>query len=553
MEIETRFTSCLRHYSNGSLGGEQASRCFESRFQTPDVSSESFEQRDALCFQNESSDVVWSLTTRLYYKAFAEAKPCLLLYTRMEWKGETMNPSTPSPMEFAAFVALDWADQKHAWALRSPGQRRVQHGELENTPEAMEVWASELEQRFGGQPVAVALEQPRGAVVAVLSKYAHLVLFPVHPNTLAHYRQSFYPSGAKSDPSDAELLLELLVQHRDRLRPLKPDTVETRLLQFLVEDRRRLVDDRTRYSNRLTACLKQVFPQVLQWFDDVTSPLVGDLLERWPSLTELQRARPDTLRHFFQQHNCRDQARIQERLGALALAVPATHDPALLEAGALAIRSLVPLIAELREAIARYEERIEEVAEAHPEFPIMDSFPGAGPVLAPRLIAALGTDRSRFQSAQELQCYTGIAPVLQASGQQRWVHCRWACPKFVRQTIHEWAQHSMAKCDWAREYYQAQRSRGKSHHTAVRALGFKWLRVLFRCWQDRTPYQEQIYLEALARHASRYAAGAARPPAHPPTPEAAAAASAAQPATASAVQLQWESVAGFLKLGVVSP
>jgi len=464
-----------------------------------------------------------------------------------------MNPSTPSTVEFGAFVALDWADQKHAWALQALGQGRRQHGELENTPEAIEVWASELEQRFGGRPIAVALEQPRGAVVAVLSKYAHLVLFPVHPSTLAHYRQSFYPSGAKSDPSDADLLLELLVQHRDRLRPLQPDTMETRLLQFLVEERRRLVDDRTRYSNRLTACLKQVFPQVLKWFDDVTCPLVGDLLQRWPSLTELQRARPDTLRRFFQEHNCRDQERIEERLRLLPQAVPVTHDPALLQAGSLAIRSFVQVIAQVREGIARYERKIEEVAQSHPDFLLMDSFPGAGPALAPRLIAALGTDRSRFQSAQELQCYTGIAPVLAASGQQRWVHCRWACPKFVRQTIHEWAQHSIGGCDWARDYYQAQRSRGKSHHTAIRALAFKWLRVLFRCWQDRAPYQEQIYLAALGRRASRSpVAGAPPPPAHQPTPEPGAPPAPAQPPTASAVQLRWESCAGFFKLGVVS-
>jgi len=217
-----------------------------------------------------------------------------------------MNPSQPAAVEFAAFVALDWADQKHAWALQAAGQAGVEYGQLENTPEAIEVWVSELEQRFGGRPIAVALEQPRGAVVAVLSKYAHLVLYPVHPSTLAHYRQSFYPSGAKSDPSDADLLLELLLQHRDRLQPLKPDTVQTRLLQFLVEERRRLVDDITRYSNRLLAALKQTFPQVLKWFGDVSSPLVGDLLQRWPTWQELQRARPDTLRKFFQQHNCRN-------------------------------------------------------------------------------------------------------------------------------------------------------------------------------------------------------------------------------------------------------
>src|SRR5262249_61080788 len=125
------------------------------------------------------------------------------------------------------------------------------------------------------------------------------------------------------------------------------------------------------------------------------------------------------------------------------------------------------------------------------------------PALAPRLIAALGTDRRRFQSAQELQCYTGIAPVLESSGKQRWVHCRWACPKFVRQTIHEWALHSIAQSDWARTYYQLHRSRGKSHHTAVRPLGFTWLRILFRCWRDRQPYQEQTYRQALVPRASR--------------------------------------------------
>jgi transposase len=460
-----------------------------------------------------------------------------------------MNPSQSSAVEFAAFVALDWADQKHAWALQVPGQARAHYGELENTPEAIEIWASELEQRFGGRPLAVALEQPRGAVVAVLSKYAHLALFPVHPTTLAHYRQSFYPSGAKSDPSDADLLLELLVQHRDRLRPLQPDTVETRLLQFLVEERRRLVDDKTRYSNRLTGCLKQVFPQILKWFGDITGPLVGDLLQRWPSLQQLQRARPNTLRRFFYEHNCRDQELIEQRLQLLGQAVPATHDPALLQSGRLTVGSLVRLIAQLRENIARYEEQIEEVAQAHPDFFIVDSLPGAGRALAPRLIAALGTDRSRFDKAEQLQCYTGIAPVSESSGRQCWVHYRWACPKFIRQTMHEWALHSIGQCGWARDYYQLQRSRGKSHHAAVRALAFKWLRILFRCWKDRTPYNEQIYLEALHRRSSSSPASL-QLSTHPTTPEPPC---PAQPPASSPVQLQWESCAGFFKLGVVSP
>src|SRR5215831_7566872 len=129
-----------------------------------------------------------------------------------------------------------------------------------------------------GRPIAVCLEQARGALVYVLTKYSHLVLFPVHPTTAARYRETFCTSGAKDDPNDTALLLDLLLRHRERLRPLQPDTVETRLLQFLVEERRRMVNERTRQSNRLTDCLKQYFPQILLWFDRVDSPLVGDLL-----------------------------------------------------------------------------------------------------------------------------------------------------------------------------------------------------------------------------------------------------------------------------------
>src|SRR6266480_2337023 len=105
--------------------------------------------------------------------------------------------------EFAAFIGIDWADQKHAWAMQTPSDNTLMQGELDHTPEAIEAWAIELSRRFSGQPIAVALEQSRGSLVFMLSKYAHLVLFPVHPTTLMKYRESFRPSGAKSDPSDA--------------------------------------------------------------------------------------------------------------------------------------------------------------------------------------------------------------------------------------------------------------------------------------------------------------------------------------------------------------
>jgi transposase len=389
----------------------------------------------------------------------------------------------------------------------------------------VDVWAADLQQRFGGRPVAVALEQKRGTVVYMLIKYAHLVLYPVPPGMSASYRQAFFPSGAKDDPGDTELLLDLLLRHRERLRPWQPDTQETRLLQFLVEDRRQMVNEKTRQVLRLTDCLKQYFPQLRGWFADLDSPLVGALLERWPDLQHLQRAHPGTLRRFFHEHNCRKEERIQERIDAIYVATPATTDPAVLEACSRKARNLVKLLRTLRDNIGELDQRIQELVACHPDGALFASLPGAGMATVPRLIAAFGTRRERYDSAYQVQCYSGIAPVTEASGQTKWVHFRCACPKFLRQTFHEFAGQSILQSEWAKAYYQQQRARKKSHHAAVRALAYKWIRIIFRCWKDGRPYNEQQYLQSMRRRSSLLG-----------------------PDNASATAVGWKTVAGFQKL-----
>lgn len=433
-----------------------------------------------------------------------------------------------SSPEFSVTVALDWADQKHAVALQVSGDNRVEKSELKNTPEAIDDWARKLAQRFPDRLIAVAIEQSRGAVVATLTKYAHLVIVPVHPNTLANYRKSFCPSGAKSDPGDTELLLDLVQRHPDRFQVLKADSVETRTLQLLTEQRRKLVEDRVAYSLRLTAWLKQVFPQVLDWFADICSPAVEQFLLRFPTLDALQRARRETMCQFFQKRTWRRKENIELRLQEVSAAVPITNDVALLEAGAVAIHHLLKTVALLRESIALLSKRIEELYRSHPDFFIFDSLPGAGEALGPRLLAALGTDRNRFSSASELQCWCGIAPVLESSGNHRRVHFRLACPKFVRQSVHEWAVRSIPHCDWAHGFYQQKRSRHVSHNAAIRALAFKWLRILFRCWKNRVPYDETLYLAALEKRRLHTVSD-----------------------DSAAPNLDWRRVAGFFKLSVI--
>ncbi len=429
------------------------------------------------------------------------------------------------PTEFAAMIAIDWADQQHAWAMQT-GTSKVEMGTIDHTPEAVDGWAAELRLRFGGRSIAVALEQSRGPLVFMLTKYDHLVIFPVHPTMLVNYRKSFRPSGAKDDPSDARLLLDILMLHPDKLRRFDPDTPETRRLQFLVEERRKFVHEKTRYSNRLTAHLKMYFPQVLDWFDEIGSNIAAEFLERWPNLEKLRRVKPATIERFFIDHNSRDPDRIKERLQQMRKAVSATTDTAVVTSSSAAVVAWSGLLKQVLIAIAAYDQQIDEIAKVHPDYALIKSFPGAGPALAPRLIAALGSRRERYQNAAEVQRYSGIAPVVASSGKQHWVHWRWACPKFLRQTFHEWALHSIAYSDWAREYYDCQRAKGKRRNTAIRSLAFKWIRILFRCWKDCKPYDKAVYQRTLD--------------ARRPNPQ----------GNSATVELQWKNVAGLRKISL---
>ena len=167
-------------------------------------------------------------------------------------------------------------------------------------------------------------------------------------------------------------------------------------------------------------------------------------------------------------------------------------------------------MAVLRESIRQLEKHIAERAAQQEDWHIFQSLPGAGVALAPRLMVALGTQRDRYSSASDLQSFSGIAPVKEASGNTQWVHFRQACPKFLRQTFHEWAACSIAQCEWAKAYHQQQKARGKNHHVAVRALAFKWMRILCRCWKDRQPYREEIYLASLAKRRTAMVAALAK-------------------------------------------
>jgi transposase len=407
-----------------------------------------------------------------------------------------------SQEDFAAFVGLDWADAKHDICIQATGSEKREFLVLEHSPEAIDTWVRTLRTRFNGQPVAVCLELNKGPIVAALCKYDFLVLFPVNPFTLAKYRETFTPSRAKDDPTDAALQVELLLKHRDKLTPLTPQSPTMRALAQLVEHRRRLVGDKVRLTNRLTSALKNYFPQVLQWFEEKDTAIFCDFLSRWPTLKAAQLARRSTLEGFFHEHHVRSADVIATRIQAIKSAVALTTDEGIITPTTLMVQALVAQLRVTLGAIADFDKAIAQRAQCHPDFPLFNTLPGAGAVFAPRLLVAFGEQRARYPSAEELQKYAGIAPVTERSGKQSWVHWRYQCPKFLRQTFVEWAAESIRHSFWARVYYQQQRDKGKAHQAAVRALAFKWIRILYRCWQERTPYDEAVYLQALQRRSA---------------------------------------------------
>ena len=410
-----------------------------------------------------------------------------------------MNPFTHGP--YTAYIGIDWADTKHDVCMQVAECEQREFTCLPHQVNDIEQWALSLRRRFGG-PIAIALELAQGPIVYALQKYDFLVLFPINPSTLAKYREAFTPSRAKDDPTDAELALDLLLCHPDRFQPLKPQSVELRALATLVEQRRDLVNDRVRITNRLRSTLKQYYPQVLEWFDRINTPLFCDFITRWPTLEQVKRARRSTLERFFRQHSMRFPQVLENRYQAIKAATPLTQDVGVVTPHRLYTLVLAEQLRVILQAIRRYDEEIAQLAPQHPDYELFSALPGAGPSLAPRLLVAFGEQRDRFTSAAEVQKYSGVAPVTERSGRKHWVHWRWQCSTFLRQTFVEWAAQTVNKSFWAGAYYRQQKAKGSSHQAAVRALAFKWIRILYRCWQTRTPYDELTYLEALRRRGS---------------------------------------------------
>jgi len=406
--------------------------------------------------------------------------------------------NTPHPYDL--IIGLDRSDRTADLHLIITATGQHSWATIDTAPEALWEWLLELRQQHPQARVALCLEQPAVHLISFLEAYEWIRLYPINPITLQKYREAFVTSRAKDDAKDAHFLAELLLSHHSQLKVWAPEESQTRAVQQLVLHRRAVVDERTGLANRLQALLKQYFPQALVLCGgDLWRPLATEFLLKWPSLQAVQKAKPASLKTFYYLHGSRSAKLLEGRLALVDKAVPVTDQMALIESFVVRVQLVCRQLKLTQHTIQTYDKKIAQAFAQHPDRQIFASLPGAGPVLAPRLLASMGSQRERYQSAAGLQQYTGVAPVTKRSGGSCHIHRRYLCPKFHRQSFHEYAKESILWCRWAAAYYLQQRSKGAPHHTASRALAFKWQRIIWRCWQDHRPYDEQRYEDALRK------------------------------------------------------
>ena len=408
-----------------------------------------------------------------------------------------------SPHPHDLVIGLDRSDTKADLHLIDTGNGNSQSQTISTSPEALHEWLAHLHQEYPNASVGICLEQPAANLILFLEPYAWITLYAVNPVMVQNFRQTFVTSRAKDDAQDAFYAAQLLLSHPTKLQAWQPDDAPTRQIQQMVAHRRALIDERTGLTNRLQGLLKQYFPQALELAgDELWRPLGTDFLLKWPTLQTLQKARLSTIRQFYRTHGSHSPKLLDRRLELVARAVALTDEVAILESLTMRVQLICRQLQTLALVVQTFDQRIKELFGQHPDREIFASLPGAGPTLAPRLLAATGSERERYPRASNLQGYSGIAPVTKQSGGKRHVHRRYQCPKFCKQGFHEYAKESILWCRWAAAFYMVMRQRGANHHTAVRALAYKWQRIIWRCWQDRVPYRDEIYEQCLRKKGS---------------------------------------------------
>ncbi len=396
------------------------------------------------------------------------------------------------------FAALDWASDHHDVVVVDRSGALVAEFRFAHTADGWAEFTQKM-QPFAGCPLA--LETSSGPAVDQLLQRGW-TLYPVNPKAAERYRERKAPSGTKTDRHDAWSLVDALRTDGHGWRMLRAQDEATATLRALCRDEMSLIEQRTALVNQLQAALYEYYPAALQAFDDWTMPCAWALVQQFPTPVALQNAGKRRWEKFLHTHRLwrRDTAPARLELFAHAHALPASAP--ICTAKSLLATSLVKVLQALQSQLDEYRRRITEVFTQHPDHEIFGSLPGAGEKLAPRLLGELGAVREIYPDADALCCQAGVSPVSFQSGKIDKARIRWACDVTLRHTVHLWADCSRKKSPWARAYYARKREQGQDHASALRCLGKRWLKILWRLWTDRQTYDEARHQQDQKQHGS---------------------------------------------------
>jgi transposase len=403
-------------------------------------------------------------------------------------------------------MGVDWGDRLHQVYVGDHEGKKVKEMKVAETVEGLAEFGRWLEEkRAEGFEFWAAIEKPAGRVVDFLLDHG-VEVYPVNPKALDRVRDRYRMSGSKSDAFDAYVLAEFLRTDQAHLKALRPSSENAQELKMLCRDQRRVGRHKARLLNQLTITLKEYYVRPLEAFDDIETELALDFLTRYPTPAHLEALKPKefkrfaTKKHHLSQQRCEQ---LWEKLSQPQLKVPdhvARAKAQLLEV----------LIDELRAAITSvkiYNRKVASFFASSPVAQITQALPGGkSGTLVAAIWAELGDAQGRWESFRHLQAEAGAVPLTKASGQSRVVQFRFACNKHLRYAMYWFSFVSLNHSEWAKLYYRQQRAQRHTHSEALRALGAKWLKIIFVMWRDHKPYDEKLHLANIALQKMRQAA-----------------------------------------------
>jgi transposase len=404
------------------------------------------------------------------------------------------------------YLGVDWADEFHQVWVSDPKGKKVAEMKVEQRPEGMSEFGRWLRERQAeGIELWATIEKPHGRIVDFLLDHG-VVVYPVNPKALNRVRDRFRMSQSKSDSFDAYVLAEFLRTDHAHLRVLQPNSERAQELKMLTRDHHRLGRQKTRLLNQITATLKEYYPRPLEAFPDLESKIAMDFLDQYPTPQTLCALSRRNWNRFAKRQHHLSEARCKELWETLSQPQLAIHEH-VVRAKRQLLAVLVVQLRTLVQAVESYKEEIERFFASMPAAKLVESLPGGKTGTTARMLwAELGDAKSRWESFRHLQAEAGGVPVTRASGKSRVVHFRFACNKLLRYASYMFSFNSLNRCEWANKYYRDQRAKGHRHHQALRALGAKWLKIIFVMWRDHKPYDENYHLANITRQKMRQAA-----------------------------------------------